>query len=82
MTLQLRVNGELRQEDSTANFVRKIPQLIAEISEFMTLYAGDVLITGTPLGRVDVLPGDRVDVEIQGLGCLTNVIVAEQEGTV
>ena len=82
LTLQLRVNGELRQEDSTANFVRKIPQLIAEISEFMTLYAGDVLITGTPLGRVDVLPGDRVDVEIQGLGCLTNIIVAEQEGTV
>ena len=79
LTLQLRVNGELRQEDSTANFVRTIPQLIAEISEFMTLHAGDVLITGTPLGRVNVLPGDRVEVEITGLGCLTNLIVAEQE---
>jgi 5-oxopent-3-ene-1,2,5-tricarboxylate decarboxylase/2-hydroxyhepta-2,4-diene-1,7-dioate isomerase len=78
LTLQLRVNGELRQEDSTANLVRKIPQLIAEISEFMTLHAGDVLITGTPLGRVDVLPGDRVEVAITGLGRLTNLIVAEQ----
>ena len=61
----------------TANLVRDIPRLIAEISEFMTLHAGDVLITGTPEGRVDVHPGDRVEVEIDGLGRLANSIVAE-----
>ena len=57
--------------------MRSVAQLIAEISEFMTLHAGDVLITGTPEGRVDVLPGDRVTVEIDGLGQLINTIVAE-----
>ena len=82
LILKLWVNGELRQENSTENFVRSLPQLIAEITEFMTLHAGDVLITGTPEGRVDVLPGDRVEVQISGLGSLVNHIVAEQEATV
>lgn len=82
LSLKLLVNGELRQENSTANFVRSLPQLIAEITEFMTLHAGDVLITGTPEGRVNVLPGDQVEVQISGLGSLVNHIVAEQEAAV
>ncbi|AKS09225.1 fumarylacetoacetate hydrolase family protein [Pseudomonas trivialis] len=77
LSLKLSVNGELRQENSTANWVRDIPQLIAEISEFMTLHPGDVLITGTPEGRVDVLPGDTVEVEISGVGRLLSHIQAE-----
>ncbi|WP_020205588.1 fumarylacetoacetate hydrolase family protein [Cupriavidus sp. WS] len=77
LPIRLLVNGELRQENSSANLVRGIPRLIAEISEFMTLHAGDVLITGTPEGRVDVQPGDEVVVEIEGLGRLRNRIVAE-----
>ncbi|MNP42636.1 Homoprotocatechuate catabolism bifunctional isomerase/decarboxylase [compost metagenome] len=80
LAITLYVNGEVRQQNSTAHFVRNIPQLIAEISEFMTLHAGDVLITGTPEGRVDVLPGDRVEVDISGLGRLVNTIVAEETG--
>ncbi|WP_350404696.1 fumarylacetoacetate hydrolase family protein [Pseudomonas sp. W17] len=77
LSLELWVNGERVQHNSTANLVRSIPQLIAEISEFMTLHTGDVLITGTPEGRVDVRPGDRVEVQISGLGRLANTIVAE-----
>lgn len=77
LVIKLLVNGEVRQENTTANFVRSIPRLIAELSEFMTLHEGDVLITGTPEGRVDVLPGDEVVVEISRLGRLTNQIVAE-----
>ncbi|MDH4874244.1 fumarylacetoacetate hydrolase family protein [Pseudomonas sp. BN515] len=77
LTLKLFVNGELRQENNTANLVRGIPRLIEEISEFMTLHEGDVLITGTPEGRVDVQPGDLVEVEITGLGRLANTVVAE-----
>lgn len=80
LTITLYVNGEVRQQNSTANFVRNIPQLIAEISEFMTLHAGDVLITGTPEGRVDVVPGDRVEVDISGLGRLVNAVVADETG--
>ncbi|WP_017904552.1 fumarylacetoacetate hydrolase family protein [Pseudomonas asplenii] len=79
LTLKLLVNGEVVQENTTANQVRGVAKLIAELSEFMTLEVGDVLITGTPEGRVDVQPGDRVDVEITGLGRLTNHIVSEQE---
>jgi 5-oxopent-3-ene-1,2,5-tricarboxylate decarboxylase/2-hydroxyhepta-2,4-diene-1,7-dioate isomerase len=75
LDIKLFVNGEVRQANSTANFVRGVAQLIAEISEFMTLHAGDVLITGTPEGRVDVVPGDRVEIEISGLGRLINHIV-------
>jgi 5-oxopent-3-ene-1,2,5-tricarboxylate decarboxylase/2-hydroxyhepta-2,4-diene-1,7-dioate isomerase len=75
--IRLLVNGELRQQNNTANWVRNIPQLIAELSEFMTLHKGDVLITGTPEGRVDVQPGDTVAVEIDGLGRLVNTVVAE-----
>lgn len=78
LTLKLFVNDELRQENTTANWVRNVAQLIAEISEFMTLHAGDVLITGTPEGRVDVQPGDTVEVEISGLGRLVNHIKAEE----
>ncbi|SFV09744.1 fumarylacetoacetate hydrolase family protein [Pseudomonas sp. OV546] len=78
LAITLYVNGEIRQQNTTANFVRSIPLLIAEISEFMTLHAGDVLITGTPEGRVDVQPGDTVEVEISGLGRLVNHIKAEE----
>ncbi|MBM9484922.1 fumarylacetoacetate hydrolase family protein [Pseudomonas sp. ICBG1301] len=79
LSLKLWVNGELRQENSTSNWVRDIAQLIAEISEFMTLYPGDVLITGTPQGRVDVQPGDRVEVEIEGVGHLVSHVQAENQ---
>ncbi|KJZ45510.1 fumarylacetoacetate hydrolase family protein [Pseudomonas marginalis] len=79
LAITLYVNGEIRQQNTTANFVRTIPLLIAEISEFMTLHAGDVLITGTPEGRVDVQPGDIVEVEISGLGRLVNPIVAASQ---
>ena len=80
LAITLYVNGEVRQQNNTANFVRDIPRLIAEISEFMTLHTGDVLITGTPEGRVDVLPGDRVEVDISGVGRLVNTVVAQDTG--
>lgn len=79
LQVKLYVNGAVVQENTTANLVRGIAQLIAELSEFMTLHAGDVLITGTPEGRVDVKPGDHVEVEISGLGRLANTVVAESE---
>jgi len=77
--IRLRVNGEVRQTGSTADWVRPLPELIEAMTEFMTLHAGDILLTGTPPGRVDVQPGDEVIVEIDGLGQLTNTIVAEED---
>jgi len=77
LDIRLYVNGQLRQQGSTAKHVRSVAQLIAQLSAFMTLKAGDVLITGTPPGRVDVQPGDEVAVEIDGLGRLVNTVVEE-----
>jgi len=78
LTIRLLVNGQVRQTGHTSDWLRPLPQLIAEITEFMTLHAGDILITGTPPGRVDVVAGDNVVVEIDHLGQLHNVIVAEE----
>ncbi|QQE91348.1 fumarylacetoacetate hydrolase family protein [Azotobacter chroococcum] len=77
LPIRLYVNGELRQENTTANMVRGVAELISELSEFMTLGPGDVLITGVPEGRVELHAGDRVRVEIPGVGSLTNTVVAE-----
>jgi len=75
--IRLFVNGHIRQQGSTARQVRSAAVLIAQLSTFMTLNAGDVLITGTPPGRVDVRPGDTVAVEIDGLGRLENTVIEE-----
>lgn len=79
--LELRafVNGELRQRGTTADLAYSIPQLIAFLTEFMTLEAGDVILTGTPKGISRVVPGDTMRIEVDGLGALENPIVAEVE---
>ena len=77
--LQLRalVNGEVRQSLSTADLHRDVAQLIVDVSEFMTLRAGDLLTIGVAAGPPRARAGDRVAVEIDGLGRLENTLVAE-----
>ncbi|AZS50160.1 4-hydroxyphenylacetate isomerase [Entomomonas moraniae] len=77
LTIQLKVNGEVKQENNTNNLIRQIPQIIEELTEFMTLKAGDVVLTGIPEGRVDINIGDTVEIHIEGIGTLTNIVVAE-----
>jgi 5-carboxymethyl-2-hydroxymuconate isomerase len=79
-----RVNGELRQRDTTANLIFSFARLLHYISTFTTLKPGDVIATGTPTGagaRFDpprwLKPGDRVEVTVAGVGTLANPIVAE-----
>ena len=72
--IELRVNGELRQSSNTERFIFSIPDLIAEITEYMTLERGDVILTGTPEGVGPVADGDRVEVEIEGVGTLEHGI--------
>lgn len=82
-TLQTSVNGEVRQRASVADLIFGIPELLAYISAFTALHPGDVVVTGTP-GGVGLFreppsflePGDVVDVEITGIGRLTNEVVA------
>ncbi|RJP48243.1 MAG: FAA hydrolase family protein [Anaerolineaceae bacterium] len=69
-----RVNGQMRQMASTRDMVFNVVTLIAYISSVMTLEPGDVLFTGTPAGVGELKNGDVVDVEIEGLGKLSNPV--------
>lgn len=72
-----RVNGEIRQMGSTRDMVFSVRQLIAFASSVMTLEAGDIILTGTPSGVGPLNPGDQVEVTIDGIGTLTNPVIAE-----
>ena len=77
VTLETRVNGELRQHGSTADFIFALPALLAYITAAMTLEPGDLLLTGTPAGVGPLVAGDSVTVTIPGLGELTNTVADE-----
>jgi len=81
--LRLYVNGELRQNSSTADMIFSVAQVIADLSRIMTLEPGDLVYTGTPEGvilgrekKVWLKPGDEMASEIDGLGRLENRLVA------
>ncbi|MEE8357155.1 MAG: fumarylacetoacetate hydrolase family protein, partial [Anaerolineales bacterium] len=73
--ISCRVNGDLRQMASTREMVHLVDQLIAFASSFMTLMPGDVLLTGTPEGVSKLEDGDLVEIEIEGIGVLSNPVV-------
>lgn len=73
------VNGVLRQSSCTDQMVFDVATLIAFVSDIMTLMPGDVISTGTPAGVGPLRPGDVVSVEIDGLGRLTNPVVARDD---
>jgi 5-oxopent-3-ene-1,2,5-tricarboxylate decarboxylase/2-hydroxyhepta-2,4-diene-1,7-dioate isomerase len=75
-TLRTIVNGEVRQEGSTDEMEWDMNYLVADIARTITLYPGDVLLSGTPANSRTVYPGDVVEVEVEGLGRLTNHIVS------
>lgn len=71
------VNGELRQKGNTRDQILKVGPFIEWVTEFMTLEAGDVLLTGTPRGVSHLYPGDELRLEVDGLGALESTVVAE-----
>jgi 5-oxopent-3-ene-1,2,5-tricarboxylate decarboxylase/2-hydroxyhepta-2,4-diene-1,7-dioate isomerase len=79
MNLKLRtlVNGTVTQQGCTADMVFDIPTLVAYLSSFMTLYPGDLILTGTPEGLADVRAGDVVLTEIDTIGSLQNTIAGD-----
>ena len=85
LALTTRVNGEVRQEDTTENLIFAFADLLAYITTFTTLKPGDMIVTGTPTGagaRFDppkwLKDGDVVEIEVPGLGILSNKVVAER----
>jgi 2-keto-4-pentenoate hydratase/2-oxohepta-3-ene-1,7-dioic acid hydratase in catechol pathway len=77
LALRTLVNGEVRQSSRTSLLERGVASLIAFVSSVMTMLPGDVLLTGTPAGVGPLQVGDRVEVEVEGIGVLANPVVAE-----
>jgi 2-keto-4-pentenoate hydratase/2-oxohepta-3-ene-1,7-dioic acid hydratase in catechol pathway len=70
--IETRVNGEVRQSARTADLVFGVATVVEYVTTFMTLLPGDVLLTGTPeVGKLE--PGDRVEIEVDGIGTLANI---------
>lgn len=85
LRLITKVNGEVKQDDTTANMIKSFAELISYASTFMTLAPGDVIVTGTPVKRargepsVWLKPGDLVEIAVPEIGILHNKIVADNE---
>jgi 5-oxopent-3-ene-1,2,5-tricarboxylate decarboxylase/2-hydroxyhepta-2,4-diene-1,7-dioate isomerase len=75
--LEVRVNGELKQTVRFSQLVRPADRLLADVSEFMTLGEGDMLMLGCDVGRPRARVGDRVEIKMPALGTLTHTFVAE-----
>jgi 2-keto-4-pentenoate hydratase/2-oxohepta-3-ene-1,7-dioic acid hydratase in catechol pathway len=76
LRVQTFLNGEVKQDGRTSDLIFDVPTLIAHVTSVMTLLPGDVILTGTPEGVGPMEPGDEVEVSIQGIGSLTNKVVA------
>jgi 2-keto-4-pentenoate hydratase/2-oxohepta-3-ene-1,7-dioic acid hydratase in catechol pathway len=75
LKIATRVNGVTKQDSSTSDLIFDVPTLIAFVTQHMTLEVGDVISTGTPAGVGNLNVGDRVEVEIEGIGILSNSVV-------
>ena len=77
--LRTRVNGQVVQQGRTSNMIHSVAALIEYLSDFMTLQPGDIILTGTPEGTVNVNAGDVVECEIDDVGCLVNTLVPDTD---
>jgi 2-keto-4-pentenoate hydratase/2-oxohepta-3-ene-1,7-dioic acid hydratase in catechol pathway len=74
LEIRTRVNGTVKQHSNTKNMVFNVFELVSFLSAVMTLSPGDVIVTGTPPGVGPIVPGDTVEVEIEGIGILKNKV--------
>ncbi len=77
LEIETRLNGRVRQHSNTRNLLFGVEYLIEYLSAAMTLMPGDVILTGTPSGVGRIAPGDTVEVEIEGIGVLSNPVALE-----
>lgn len=78
LSIRCRLNGAVVQQSSTRHMIFSVAQLLSFLSHNFTLEAGDLVTTGTPAGVGPLVPGDVVEVEIEGIGILSNPVEAEQ----
>jgi len=77
LDLTSRLNGQVRQQINTSDLLFSVARLVSYLSQAMTLWPGDVILTGTPSGVGPIQPGDVVEIEISGIGVLRNPVIAE-----
>ena len=75
LLVQTRLNGEVRQKESSKDLLHDVDQIVSYISKYITLLPGDMIFTGTPGSTKAMKPGDVVEVEVEGVGILRNKIV-------
>ncbi len=76
LMLQTRLNGEVKQKQSTKDLIHNVPTIVSYLSQHLTLLPGDLIYTGTPGTTSAMKPGDEVEVEIEGIGILKNKVTA------
>jgi 2-keto-4-pentenoate hydratase/2-oxohepta-3-ene-1,7-dioic acid hydratase in catechol pathway len=74
VSIETRINGEVRQSGNTRDFIFALDVVIRYIAEIMTLMPGDLISTGTPAGVGAMSDGDSVEISVEGIGTLTNVV--------
>lgn len=74
LDMELKVNGETKQKSNTGMMIHPIPDIVSFISQSVTLFPGDLIFTGTPGKTTAIHPGDVVEIEIEGIGKLTNPV--------
>jgi 2-keto-4-pentenoate hydratase/2-oxohepta-3-ene-1,7-dioic acid hydratase in catechol pathway len=77
LKIELRLNGEVKQSSNTKHLLFKIPELLENITKYITLEEGDIIATGTPSGIGSVQPGDVLEAEIEKIGILKNKVILE-----
>lgn len=80
LLLETRVNGELKQSVRTSDLLFSVARVVAYLSHAITLLPGDVILTGTPSGVGPIVPGDTVQVSVEGVGALSNPVRRESGG--
>jgi len=78
LKIRTKVNGKIKQDSNTSNMIFNVYELISFVSSVMTLLPGDIMITGTPPGVGPLRVGDTVEIEIEGIGTLSNKVVKKQ----
>ena len=76
LLVQTRLNGEVRQSESTKDLIFSIDEIVSYVSKYVTLMPGDIIFTGTPGSTAAMRPGDVVEIEVAGVGILRNTVVA------
>jgi len=79
LDITVRINGEIKQRANTSTLVRPVAQLLADVTAFMTLEAGDVLLVGMPENPPLARAGNRIDIDIARIGTLTTTLIRQSE---